>query len=60
MIIDTTNWHWQQWFFIFGWFLACAIAPVMHGRDKGKYNAFSIVLNVALIAFILISGGFFK
>lgn len=61
MHIDTTGWGWQQWYFVGMWTLTMVLLPIVHGEPKkGKYNAFSMMINIALMAAILINGGFFN
>ena len=61
MIIDTTSWHWPQWYFVTVWAIAIPCAVWLHGKPKtGKWNAALVIINILSTAFILISGGFFK
>ena len=59
MIIDTTGWHWQQWYFIVVWALMIPCAPMLHGKARVKFYGFYLIINAVLSAYILISGGFF-
>lgn len=61
MSIETTNWHWQQWYFIVVWALMIVLAPVLHGEKKtGEFNGLIIIFNVVSAFLILYSAGFFK
>lgn len=62
MIIDTSNWHWQQWYFIILWAIIVLSNIIYHGKTKpiSKYNAWSMIPCMMWALYVLGSAGFFK
>lgn len=61
MLLDTQNWHWQQWFYIIVWGLCLVGAPLIHGKTKeGKHNGFTTIISIIVSFYVLYSAGFFK
>ncbi len=71
MIIETASWGWPQWLLIVWAILRFSVGAATHnkpmiethGEEKGqpkRYSAFTALLQVVTLLFLLVAGGFYK
>ena len=56
----TETWHWPQWTWLILAFLTLLAHAANHGNERPAYNFPVALLNLALVLFLLIAGGFFS
>jgi hypothetical protein len=59
--VNPANWHWPQWVFLVILVLDVGIGLAKHGEQKeGTHSFWVTAIAAAFVAWVLLSGGFFK